>query len=92
MDILERLYEVVLDRKSNPRDDSYVCSLLQQGEDKILKKVGEEAVEVIVAAKGEDRQRVVEEAADVIYHLLVLLADCRIPVDEVWSELAKRRK
>ncbi|MGD8244369.1 MAG: bifunctional phosphoribosyl-AMP cyclohydrolase/phosphoribosyl-ATP diphosphatase HisIE [Anaerolineae bacterium] len=90
--ILDELYEVVLDRWANRPPGSYTAQLLDAGEDEILKKVGEEAMEVIIAAKGQGDERVVSEIADLIYHLLVLLAARGLGLVEVRAELAKRRR
>jgi len=88
--ILDALYQVILERKANPAETSYTASLMQKGIDKILKKVGEEATEVVIAAKGGKREEIVYESADLLYHLLVLLGYCDIPVDDVYAELRRR--
>jgi phosphoribosyl-ATP pyrophosphohydrolase len=88
--ILDALCQVIQDRKANPSDNSYTASLMQKGLDKILKKIGEEATEVVIAAKGGKREEIVYESADLIYHLLVLLGYSDIPVDEVYAELRRR--
>lgn len=88
--MLIHLEEIIADRKSNPRPDSYTNQLLTQGEDEILKKVGEEAVEIILAAKSQGDQRLVEEVADLIYHLLVLLTSRDLTLSAVESELKRR--
>ena len=87
---LERLYEVVLDRRANPQEGSYTCYLFDKGLDKILKKVGEECTEVIIAAKAEDRAETVYEIADLAYHVMVLMAQQGITLEEVQKELASR--
>jgi len=89
-DILRRVYEVILDRKANPRADSYVCRLLDKGEDKILQKVGEEAVEVLLAGKSGDDDALVYELADLVFHCLVLLGHRGIDPQRVAEELARR--
>jgi phosphoribosyl-ATP pyrophosphohydrolase len=91
-DVLNNLSAILQERKANPPQDSYKADLLASGEDEIVKKVCEEAVEVILAAKGQGNQRVVEETADLIYHLLVLLVARDLTWDEVKAELAKRRR
>jgi phosphoribosyl-ATP pyrophosphohydrolase len=91
-DILEELFAVILDRQTNPRPGSYTVRLLDAGEDEILKKVGEEAMEVILAAKGQGDERLVSEMADLVYHLLVLLAARGLSLADVKDELALRRK
>lgn len=88
--ILDELYQVILSRKGASPDSSYTASLLAKGVDKILKKVGEEATEVVIAGKGGSNSEVVYETADLVYHCLVLLASRDIPADEVWLELQRR--
>ena len=87
---LEKLYEVVLDRKANPQEGSYTCYLFDKGLDKILKKVGEECAETIIAAKDDVTADTVGEIADLIYHLLVMMAEKGIPLDDVLAELDRR--
>ena len=91
MDTLRELYEVILDRKANPQEGSYTNYLLDKGTEKIAKKVGEEAVETAIAAAKEDRQEIIGEIADVIYHILVLMADQDITLEDVQKELVSRR-
>lgn len=91
MDILSRVFAVVEDRKANPKPGSYTNHLLDAGEDEIVKKIGEEAVEVILAAKGQGDQRVIEESADLVYHLLVLLISRDLSWSDVETELERRR-
>ena len=88
--IIDAIYQVVLDRKNNPADTSYTASLMQKGIDKILKKVGEEATEVVIAAKGGKRDEIVCETADLIFHLLVMLGYSDIHPDAVFDELRRR--
>jgi phosphoribosyl-ATP pyrophosphohydrolase len=88
--ILDAVYQVILERKSNPSDNSYTASLMQKGIDKILKKLGEEATEVVIAAKGGVREEIVYEVADLFFHTLVLLGHQGIPLDEVSDELRRR--
>ena len=87
---LEKLYEVVLDRKCNPREGSYTCYLFDKGLDKILKKVGEECAETIIAAKNDVPADTVGEIADLIYHLMVMMAEKEIPLSGVLAELDRR--
>ena len=89
-EILDALYQVVQQRKSNPSQESYVASLFAKGEDKILSKVGEEAVETILAAKSGDDDHLVKEIADLLFHLLVLMGDKSIAPDDVRAELERR--
>lgn len=91
-DFIEQLFTLIQDRKENPKTDSYTTSLFVDGEDKIVQKVGEEAVEVIIAAKGQGNQRIIEESADLIYHLLVMLTEKGLTWDDVCQELEKRHK
>ncbi len=91
VDILDELFAVILERKANPTPGSYTATLLAGG-DEVLKKVGEEAMEVMLAGKGQGDQRVVEESADLVYHLLVLLASRDLTLDDVREELSRRRK
>ena len=88
--ILDAVYRVILDRKANPSDNSYTASLMAKGIDKILKKVGEEATEVVIAGKGGTRDEVISETADLLYHLLVLLGYRDITPTEVYDELGRR--
>ncbi len=90
--ILADLFNLIQDRKVNPKEDSYTCRLFAAGENEILKKMGEEVVETIVAAKGEGDERLVYEVADLLYHTLVLLAYRDIELANVEDELTKRFK
>ena len=91
MDILRELYSVIQDRKEHPVEGSYTNYLFDKGTDKISKKLGEEAVEVVIAASQRDRKATIQEIADLEYHLLVLMADRGITLDDVESELRSRR-
>jgi len=88
--ILERLYQTIQDRKRSPKPDSYVSSLLQGGTDKVLKKVVEEAGEVVLAAKGGKKEEIIYEAADLLFHTLIALGYHDIKPEEVYQELASR--
>ena len=88
--MLEELFAIIEARRSAAPAGSYTARLLAAGEDAILKKVGEEAMEVILAAKGEGDERVVEEVADLAYHLLVLLAARGLTLADVEEELRRR--
>lgn len=90
VEILEELFKVIEDRKKNPRPDSYTCKLLITG--KAGEKVMEEAQELVEAANKKGRREVINEAADLFYHLLVLLAEKGVKLDEVMDELRMRRK
>lgn len=89
---LEELYHIILDRREHPTPNSYTASLFAAGEDEIVKKVGEEAIEVILAAKAQGKQRLIEEVADLTYHGLVLLAAYGLTPDDIKSELDRRHK
>ncbi|MEE0841947.1 MAG: bifunctional phosphoribosyl-AMP cyclohydrolase/phosphoribosyl-ATP diphosphatase HisIE [Christensenellales bacterium] len=86
----EGLYELIKGRKTSPKEGSYTTYLFEKGIDKILKKVGEESTEVIVAGKGGSREETVFEIADLIYHLTVLMVEMGISVRDVTAELEKR--
>ncbi len=90
--MLNELFRIVKDRKINPKNGSYTNQLLEDGYQRIAQKVGEEAVEVIIAAGKQGRQRVIEESADLLYHLFVLLVDQDIDLQEVETELERRHK
>ena len=92
MDILQQLYDTVLERKDEKQEGSYTCYLFDQGLDKILKKVGEESAETIIAAKNGVQERTVEEISDLLYHLMVLLAAQDIPLEAVLAELERRSR
>lgn len=87
---LSSLYELLSDRKQNPKEGSYTTYLFDKGTDKILKKVGEESTEVIIAAKADDKAETVYEIADLCYHVFVLMCKMGITVEDVRSELASR--
>jgi phosphoribosyl-ATP pyrophosphohydrolase/phosphoribosyl-AMP cyclohydrolase len=89
--IMDEIYQVVLDRQANPKDGSYTNYLLDKGLDKICKKIGEEAAEVIIAAKNRQPDEVTYEVADLLYHLCVLLVERQVKLDDVYEELRKRR-
>lgn len=89
-DTLERLYKVVLERRGSDPEKSYIAKRLKQGTAKIAQKVGEEAVETVIAAIEKDRAGIVNESADLLFHWLMLLADAGITVDEVMAELTRR--
>lgn len=89
--ILDELAGVIADRKANPREGSYTAKLFSGGTDRILKKVGEEAGEVIIASKNGAPAEIVHEASDLLYHLLVLLAHHDIPLSDIARELERRR-
>ncbi len=91
-DVVQRVYDTVMDRKNNPVEGSYTNYLFDKGIDKILKKVGEENAEVIIAAKNNSRQEVVYETCDLIYHVLVMLINQGVSLGELKAELESRYK
>ena len=90
--LLNSLYELIESRERDRPQGSYTTYLFENGLDKILKKVGEESAETIIAAKNEDRTRLTAEVADLVYHLLVLLVARGVSLDEIRKELATRRE
>ncbi|MBF0371377.1 MAG: phosphoribosyl-ATP diphosphatase [Magnetococcales bacterium] len=88
--VLEALYQVLLERKNADPESSYVAGLYAKGRDRILQKVGEEAVETILAAKNGDPEAVIHETADLWFHTLVMLAEQGIAPEKVLGELAGR--
>ncbi len=92
--ILNKLYDILMDRKINPKEESYTSKLLYhpKGINKILEKLGEECTELILAVKDGKREEIVYETADLIYHLLVLLVKLDIKLEEIWNELERRRR
>lgn len=87
---IDALYSLLLGRKDAPKEGSYTSYLFAKGQDKILKKVGEECTEVIIAGTKRDKEETVFELADLVYHCLVLMVESGISLDDVRSELAKR--
>jgi len=90
--IIDKVFGVIEKRMKNPKDGSYVCSLIKKGEEHVLRKVGEEALEVILASKDGKKERIIEEAADLVFHLLILLGTSGVKPKDVYSELYKRQK
>ena len=91
-EVLEELYRVVEERKKELPENSYTASLFKAGEDRILQKVGEEAIESILALKSKDRGDAVYEVSDLLYHLTVALVNSGISYDEIAEELKRRMK
>ncbi len=89
-DILSHVFATITDRQAHPKPGSYTNQLFSAGEDEIVKKIGEEAVEVILAAKGQGNERVISELADLTYHCLVLLAQRGLTPGDVAAELERR--
>lgn len=90
--MFDQLFQVIEDRKQNPQPGSYTNFLLNAGEDEILKKVGEEAVEIILAAKNQGNDRLVEEVSDLLYHVFVLLSYRGLQPSRIAAELERRHK
>lgn len=90
--ILEEIFAIIRKRIKDLPEDSSVAALVKKGEDRVIQKVGEEAVEVLVAAKGTSKKRIIEEISDLYFMTLVLLAVKNITLDEIYAELIKRRK
>ncbi|MEM2376431.1 MAG: phosphoribosyl-ATP diphosphatase [Sulfolobales archaeon] len=92
MDILKELYEVIIDRINKRPPESYTSYIVSKGSAYVARKFGEESLEVMIASLSESRERITYEVADLLYHLLVLLAVNGITLDEVYEELRRRRK
>lgn len=90
MDYIRNDYETILARKAAKEEGSYTCYLFEQGIDKILKKVGEESTEMVIAAKNGDKDETVGEICDLIYHTLVMMVDQNITIEDVEAVLHKR--
>ena len=88
--VFQDVYDVIMDRKANPKEGSYTNYLFEKGIDKILKKVGEECTEIVIAAKNPDKDEIRYEIADYLYHLMVLMAEKGVSWEDVTSELARR--
>jgi phosphoribosyl-ATP pyrophosphohydrolase/phosphoribosyl-AMP cyclohydrolase len=90
--MLERLFEVINERIRNPTQKSYVSRLTAKGEDAVLQKIGEEAVEIVLAAKEDNHKEITHEAADVLFHIMVLFAQKGINLTRIFEELERRHK
>jgi phosphoribosyl-ATP pyrophosphohydrolase/phosphoribosyl-AMP cyclohydrolase len=91
-DTLSELFKVICDRRDRPTDSSYTCQLFAAGDNKILKKLGEETVEVVMACKDDDVEAIASEAADLLYHTLVALAHHQVDIKDVYRQLQARRR
>lgn len=91
-DMLSQLFDVICDRRDNPNETSYTCKLFEGGDNKILKKIGEESAEVVMACKDDDKDGIAGEVADLFYHALVALAHHQVDLREVYRKLGDRRK
>ena len=89
--VLDQLFALVASRKGADPETSYTAKLFARGRPKIAQKLGEEAVETVIAAMAQGPDEVVSESADLLYHLMVLWAECGVAPDQVWAELAKRQ-
>lgn len=89
-EILNKVYETIEDRKENPREGSYTNYLFEKGIDKMLKKIGEESAEIIIASKNPDKREVVYEMADFLYHMMVVMVERDIQWEELYDELIRR--
>ena len=88
---LEELYKIIENRKKKIPKDSYVASLFKKGKDKIIQKVGEEAIEVVIATKNETKKRIISEVADLLFHILIMLSAFNIKPKDILRELQKRK-
>ncbi len=91
-DMLSEVFKVICDRKQNPIEGSYTGKLFEQGDNKILKKIGEESAEVVMACKDDEPDEIASEVADLFYHTLVALAHHNVDLRDVYRKLAQRRK
>lgn len=90
--IIEKVYNMIKDRRINPKEGSYTNYLLEKGVDKICKKIGEEASETIIAAKNTDKDELISEISDLVYHVLVLMLDKDVTVEDIKTKLSQRHK
>ncbi len=91
-DTLSQVFEVICDRRENPLESSYTCKLLAGGDNKILKKIGEESAEVVMACKDDDKDAIASEVADLFYHTLVALAHHNVELRDVYRKLQQRKR
>ena len=92
MIFLEELETLLIDRKKNPKSDSYTSKLFQENKDRLLKKITEEAGEIIIASKNSNKKEIIHEASDLLFHLIVLLVNEDIKLNEIIEELKSRVK
>ena len=88
--VFKQVYAVISDRKKNPKEGSYTNYLLEKGLDKILKKIGEEATEIVIAAKNPDPEEMKYEISDFLYHLMVMMVEKGLTWEDIMYELAQR--
>jgi len=91
-DTLSQVFEVICDRRDHPNEESYTCKLFAGGDNKILKKIGEESAEVVMACKDDDQEGIAGEVADLFYHTLVALAHHNVDIKAVYRKLQERRR
>ncbi len=91
-EIFHALYEKILNRKHTKPEGSYVAKLFEKGSDKIIQKVGEEAIETVIALKNKNKEEIIYETTDLIFHLIIALADAGIKLEDIQEELLKRYK
>ena len=91
-DTLSQVFQVICERRDNPKEDSYTCKLFAGGDNKILKKIGEESAEVVMAFKDDNPEEIAGEVADLVYHTLVALAHHKVDLKAVYRKLQERRK
>ena len=92
LNVVQELYKIIEERKVNPIEGSYTSYLFEEGLDKILKKIGEESTEVVISSKNNDKKEIISEISDLVYHILVLMALQGLKVEDIATELEKRRK
>jgi phosphoribosyl-AMP cyclohydrolase / phosphoribosyl-ATP pyrophosphohydrolase len=91
-DTLSQLFQVICDRRDNPNETSYTCKLFAGGDNKILKKIGEEGAEVVMAFKDDNAEEIAGEVADLFYHTMVALAHHKVDIKDVYRKLQERRR
>jgi phosphoribosyl-ATP pyrophosphohydrolase/phosphoribosyl-AMP cyclohydrolase len=91
-DTISQVFEVICDRRDNPVESSYTCKLFAGGDNKILKKIGEESAEVVMACKDDDKDAIASEVADLFYHTLVAIAHHKVELRDVYRKLQERRR
>jgi phosphoribosyl-AMP cyclohydrolase / phosphoribosyl-ATP pyrophosphohydrolase len=91
-DTLSQVFAVICDRKANPNPESYTCKLFEGGDNKILKKIGEEAAEVVMAVKDDDKDAIAGEVADLLFHAMVAMAHHNVDIKDVYRKLQDRRR
>ncbi len=90
MQAFKDMYDVVVNRRDNPQEGSYTCYLFDKGLDKILKKCGEECTEMVIAAKNADKDELSNEINDLLYHMVVLMVECGVSVEDVEKIMEER--